>query len=279
MLTRLRGYGSCVLVWSLLCLALGSPAAARRQETGGDSYRISYQISMPRPTSHLFEVRIDVAGLPATTRHIDFQMPRWSPGRYAVFEFARNVQQVRASNYCAPQTECERAEHAPQRLDTQTWRVETAGSPGTTLSYKVFADDLSGTFSQLDSRHANFNGASVFMYVVGHKQDPATLSIDAPAGWKIANGYAPRADGRTWDFPNYDILIDTPTEIAPDWTAEEFQLEGRTYRVVVHAFGGFDARLRQRLARDVEKIVRAQTAMMGAPDLERYSFIIHFDPS
>jgi predicted metalloprotease with PDZ domain len=277
--TRARGHGSRVLLFSLLCLfVVASPLTADAQEAGGEPYRISYQISMPRPASHLFEVRIDVEGLKATTPHVDFQMPRWSPGRYAVFEFARNVQEAQASNYCPPETQCQRATFAPRRLDTQTWRVETQGAPGTTLFYKVFADDLSGTFSQLDTRHANFNGASVFMYVVGHKQDPVTLEIDAPAGWKIANGYAPRADGRTWEFPNYDILIDTPTEIAPDWTAEEFRVDGRTYRVVVHAFGSEGGK-RQRLARDVERIVRAETAMMGAPDLASYTFIIHFDPS
>ncbi|HEV2704772.1 MAG TPA: PDZ domain-containing protein [Pyrinomonadaceae bacterium] len=283
MSTRARGRGSRVLVLSLLCLFVvtssSPPRAADAQETRSEQpYRISYRISMPRPESHLFELRIDVEGLPPTTRHVDFQMPRWSPGRYAVFEFARNVQEVQAANYCAPETKCERAQFAPRRLDTQTWRVETQGAPGTTLSYKVFADDLSGTFSQLDARHANFNGASVFMYVVGHKQDPATLEINAPEGWKIANGYAPRADGRTWEFPNYDILIDTPTEIAPDWTVEEFQVDGRTYRVVVHAFGA-DGGKRRSLARDVEKIVRAETAMMGAPDLSAYTFIFHFDPS
>ena len=51
-----------------------------------------------------------------------------------------------------------------------------------TIRYKVFGNDLSGTFSQLDSRHANYNGGSIFMYVVNHKPDPVKLEIDPPGG-------------------------------------------------------------------------------------------------
>src|SRR2546421_580099 len=76
------------------------------------------------------------------------------------------------------------------RVDDQTWRIQLPAAAPTDvrLLYKVFANDLSGTFSQLDSRHANINGGCVFMYVVNHKQNPASLSIGAPPGWRIVNG-------------------------------------------------------------------------------------------
>ena len=32
-------------------------------------------------------------------------------------------------------------------------------------------------------------------------------------------------------------MIDTPTEIAPDWTEDQFQVDGKKYHVVVHSFG------------------------------------------
>ena len=35
-----------------------------------------------------------------------------------------------------------------------------------TIHYRVFGNDLSGTFSQLDTRHANYNGASGYTYKV-----------------------------------------------------------------------------------------------------------------
>src|ERR1041384_6344843 len=170
---------------------------------------ITYRLSMSRPVSHLFEVSILIV-LPDEKKEkpLQLQMAKWSPGRYGVFDFAKNVQEVRAvvgDGFKAQVT----------RVDDQTWSVDPMRSPILTISYKVFANDLDGTFSQLDTRHANYNGGSVYMYGVGHKPDPVKLEIIAPTGWKIVNGRTEQPGQTTWSFPNWDILIDTPTEIAP----------------------------------------------------------------
>jgi predicted metalloprotease with PDZ domain len=237
---------------------------------------ISYHLSMSRPVSHLFEVSIEVETAKSGPSAVSFQMPRWSPGRYAVFDFAKNVQEFRAvAGICPPDAQCKRVPLEVVRADDQTWRVETHGSQSLTVSYKVFGNDLSGTFSQLDERHANYNGGSIFMYIAGHKQDPVKLSIDPPAKWRITNGRMETDAQREWRFPNYDIMIDTPTEIAPDWTVDEFKVDGKTYRVVVHSFGSEGGK-RGALVSDIEKIVRAETGMWGAPEFDSYTFLIHF---
>jgi predicted metalloprotease with PDZ domain len=269
----------------LLILVLFAASHARAQETSAPAYKVAYRISMREPASHLFEVQVDVTDIKGAD-HVDFQMPRWSPGRYAVFDFAKNVQEARATSYCAPeQSQCIRAPFPLARLDTQTWRVTglpvssmTMLPTSVTFTYKVFAYDLSGTFSQLDQRHANFNGGSVFVYVVGHKQDAATLKVEAPAGWKVVNGRSTRPEQTEFSFPNYDELIDTPTEVAPDFTVQTFEVGGKLYRVVVHSFGE-EGGHRDELAKAVEKIVRAETATMGAPEFEQYTFLFHFDPT
>ena len=268
---KLSAWRAAILVALLTAI---SAVACGQQEQKLNS--ITYRLSMSRPTSHLFEVSIEITGVRKGTEGGDFQMPKWSPGRYGVFDFAKNVQEFRAAaGVCPPQAQCKRAPLAVVRLDDQTWRVETRGSESLTVSYKVFGDDLSGTFSQLDERHANFNGGSIFMYIVGHKQDPVKLSIDPPAKWRITNGRMESAEQREWQFPNYDIMIDTPTEIAPDWTVDEFKLDGKTYRVVVHSLGDEGGK-RGQLVRDIEKIVRAETAMWGAPEFDSYTFLIHY---
>ena len=265
-----------VAVCALAALLLFAwPAPVTASDQGQAPYRIAYEIAMPRPESHLFDVTVRVE-TPAAEEYVDFQMPRWSPGRYAVFDFAKNVQEFRLKEAPPPSSRCAQALRQLVRLDTQTWRAYTCGARRLAVAYKVFADDLSGTFSQLDDRHANFNGASVFAYVVGRKQDPVSLKIEAPRGWKIINGYSTRPDQTEFEFPNYDVLIDTPTEIAPDWTVEEFVVDGKRYRVVVHSFGGEGGRRRE-FVRDVERIVRAQFTAMPRPDFDSYTFIFHFD--
>ena len=261
------------LTLSLLLLLSGFASAQQEQALGS----VTYRLSMSRPMSHLFEVTIEVE-LPenSTAESLDFQMPKWSPGRYAVFDFAKNVQEFRAAaGTCPPPSRCDMAMRPVTRVDDQTWRVQRMNSYSLTITYKVFGNDLSGTFSQLDMRHANFNGGCIFMYIVNHKPDPVKLVISPPAGWRIVNGRMDRPDQREWQFPNWDIMIDTPTEIAPDWTQDDFQVAGKTYHVIVHSFGDEGGK-RAGLVRDIEKLVRAETAMWGPPEFDSYTFLIHF---
>ncbi|HEX5836106.1 MAG TPA: PDZ domain-containing protein [Pyrinomonadaceae bacterium] len=263
-----------LLYCTLLLLLVFNSAAAQEPPLKS----ITYRLAMTRPTSHLFEVAIEVELPPElNNKPLQFQMPKWSPGRYAVFDFAKNVQEFRAfDGRCPSSTPCTRKiVRTVTRIDNQTWSVAPAGSPTLTVLYKVFANDLSGTFSQLDERHANYNGGSIFMYIVGHKPDPVNLVIDPPAGWKIVNGRTDRPGQTEWQFPNWDILIDTPTEIAPDWTQDSFEVDGKKYHVVVHSFGPEGGK-RAALVRDIEKIVRAQVAMWGPPEFSEYTFLIHF---
>src|SRR5229473_3006795 len=239
--------------------------------------KINYRLGMTHPSSHLFEVSLEVER-PALAKvdSLDFQMPKWSPGRYAVFDFAKNVQEFQAAaGICPPKSRCDQAMRPVTRVDDQTWRVPFMNSPGLTINYKVFANDLSGTFSEVDSLHANFNGGCIFMYVVNHKQDPVRLEIDPPKDWRITNGRMTKKDQREWQFPNWDIMIDTPTEIAPDWTEDNFKVDGKNYHVVVHSLGPEGGK-RRALVRDIEKIVKTETAMWGLPEFDSYTFLIHF---
>src|SRR5689334_23925973 len=87
---------------------------ARAQETPLKS--INYRLAMSRPTSHLFEVSIAIE-LPDQLKDqpLQLQMPKWSPGRYAVFDFAKNVQEFRANGRIT-------------RIDDLTWSIDPAGT-------------------------------------------------------------------------------------------------------------------------------------------------------
>ncbi|HKO97925.1 MAG TPA: PDZ domain-containing protein [Pyrinomonadaceae bacterium] len=273
-MNRFLRNSSIALLVVLLFAATFSTASAQQNKP---LQSITYRLSMSQPVRHLFEVSIEVE-LPKdpNTTFLDFQMPRWSPGRYAIFDFAKNVQEFQAlGGICPRNAQCKMAPYPVSRLDNQTWRVFTQNADSLTVRYKVFGNDLSGTFSQLNQRHANYNGHSIFMYVVNHKADPVKLSIDPPANWRIANGRMDRMDQREWQFPNWDIFVDTPTEIAPDFTLDEFKVDGKTYRVMVHSLGDEGGK-RAALVRDIEKIVRAENAMWGPPEFDSYTFLIHF---
>jgi predicted metalloprotease with PDZ domain len=262
---RSRLFGLLIGIGSLMCSGTAFSAAAP----------IEYRLAMPQPAAHLFVVTIILNDNMAPS--LDFQMPAWSPGRYAIYDFARNVQDFRAQGgHNEPLT--------VEKIDKQTWRVHAEGSHRVAVEYKIFADTLSGTFSQLNDQHANYNGASTYMYVVGMKDRAVNLTIAPPKGWTVLNGFQnQKSEGDIWIglAPNYDILIDCPTEIAPlgdhgpIWL-RSFTYGGKTFRVVIHN-NGADKNL-DRFVGDLEKIVKTEFAVMGPPDFETYTFLFHFNP-
>jgi predicted metalloprotease with PDZ domain len=246
-----------------------SPAAPRSTPA---PLQLTYHLRISEPASHLAEVEIDAAGVSAPT--IRFDMPAWSPGRYAIYNFGKNVQDFSAK------TPDGRALPWSQP-DKQTWSVETGGSAEVRVRYEVYGNDLNGSFSQIDTTHANLNGASIFMYLSGHKPDPIHLNVEAPSGWQILSGYSLDTSQRDFEAPNYDRLIDTPLEISPTVAIDTFTDHGKTFRVGVHDYDADDEQrgaLVKQLVEGVKKIVSIEMAMMPEPDFDHYTFLFHFAP-
>lgn len=243
-----------------------APGAAPERVAAGPRLDIAYRVGFGDPAAHLYDIRLDVAGALGDT--LELQLPVWSPGRYMRFDFARNVQEFTVVG----------RDGRPVRWDRENgslWRVYPAGAGAVTVHYRVFANTLSGTFSVLDSAHANWNGASLFMYVAGHKPDPVRLHIDPPAGWHVMNGDTRTNDQSDYAFENYDRLIDSPTEVAPAFMVDSFTVDGRLYRTMVHYNGSAPAGVRARFVGDVQKLVRYENSVFAPPPLQMYTFIFN----
>jgi predicted metalloprotease with PDZ domain len=238
---------------------------------------LQYKLRLAHPSTHLFEVEIsiDTDG----TDHIDIEFPAWSPGRYFIYDFARNVQELHATDEHGKRL-------ATEKIAKGTWRVRTGGATPTTISYRMFGDTLSGTFSQLDDRHASVNGSSVFGYIVGRADEVIALEIEAPTGWKAYTSMPKkRRGGRTIFYAgNYDVLIDSPIEVGTPMT-RKFTLDGINYHIIIDIAGAEATRTSrkvkeviERFVGDTEKTVRAYVETFGRPEFDDYYFLVNFDP-
>ena len=234
--------------------------------TSSAAFDIAYRIAMPDPTAHLFDIHIDIGNV--TGDDVRLQLPVWSPGRYARFDFARNLEGLTITGPGGAPLQW-------QRENGSLWHIHSGGARTIAVHYRVFANTLSGTFSVLDSAHANWNGASLLMYVVDHKPDPVSLHVDLPPGWHIVNGDARTPDQTDYRFENYDRLIDTPTEVAPRVMLDSFTVDGKLYRTMVHHNGSSTSLERQRFVADVQKIVRYENSVFGPPPLAMYTFVFN----
>ena len=77
--------------------------------------KLRYSLRLQRAATHLMEVQIEAAN--AAEPSLDFIMPAWAPGRYAIYNFAKNVQEFQAVG----------AQGGPlpwTQPDKETWRVQ-----------------------------------------------------------------------------------------------------------------------------------------------------------
>ncbi|MGH9356065.1 MAG: M61 family metallopeptidase, partial [Terriglobia bacterium] len=258
-----------------LFLLAGPPVAAGA--VPASPLKIGYVLQLACPSSHLIGVKIAVTGIRQPS--VDLEMPAWAPGRYAVYNFAKNVQQFEALGAGGQPLSW-------KTTDKQTWHVATHGSGASiTIHYRVFANDLTGSFSQFDTTHAAVNGAGVYMYVAGHKSDPVSLRVELPAGlpkpWLIYSGFSLVPSQTAFEAANYDRLIDTPIEASSGCEEVQFHDHGKLFRVVVHAYGDGSeggGQWAADIARDLRKIVHCEMSIMPPPDFQAYTFLFHLSP-
>lgn len=226
--------------------------------------QINYELRMPNPEQHYFKISILIKN--NSEKQLNFVLPAWSPGRYTINDFAKNVINVSAVSNGKP---------LPiEKTDKQTWQIQTGSSNDVTLSYDVYANNLNGTFSVLDADHANYNGASIFMFLDGGRNKKVSLKIFPFGDWNVYNGYSSSENQTEFEFSNYDMMIDTPTEIGK-FIIHQFSVSGKKYRIMLNNEIG-DTTGASVFFADVEKIVKTQHSFMPKLDLTQYTFLVSF---
>ncbi len=249
-----------------LCIAL--PAFAFAQAP------VSYRLSFPAPEHRWMQVEATFPDLPPGT--LQLRMSRSSPGRYALHEFAKNVFEVRVTDGAGKALE-------PMRPNLHQWDI--AGHDGTVrLTYKVFGDRVDGTYLGVDSTHAHINMPASLVWARGLELRPVTVRFEQPGGasWRVASQLLPGADAQTFNAPNLQYLMDSPSEFSA-FALRTFTVDdgGRApvFRIALHHTGS-DADL-DAYARDVERIVREMRSVYSEyPRFENntYTFIADYLP-
>ncbi|WP_420474871.1 M61 family metallopeptidase [Noviherbaspirillum sp. ST9] len=233
---------------------------------------VHYTIVPKDSAAHLFEVMLTVEE-PATDGQV-FTLPAWIPGSYMIREFARNIVRITA--------ESGGKAVALNKLDKHTWQAAPCGRK-LTLTYEVYAWDLSVRAAHLDQTHGFFNGTSVFLAVAGQEQLPHVVDIRRPEGdlykaWRVATAL-PELKARRYGFgsyvaKDYDELIDSPVEMGA-FELATFKAHGIPHDIVIT--GRVPNLDMARLINDLKKVCEAQIALFEpksrrAP-MKRYVFM------
>jgi predicted metalloprotease with PDZ domain len=229
---------------------------------------ITYLVSFPEAQHHRMQVEVTFADLPAAPLQV--LMSRTSPGRYAVHEFSRNVYDVQIDDGMGVPLPVQHP--APGEWDV------TGHGGRVRVRYKVFGDQIDGTYLGIDATHAHINMPAALMWARGLENRAVRVAFAPPAGssWKIATQLHDTSDPSTFTAANLHYLVDSPAELS-DFVLRTFVVE-RPFRLVLHHDGS--DRDADRFATDLERLVReARAVFRELPAFEvPYTFIADLLP-
>jgi len=225
--------------------------------------KISYTVTFPQVQAHYADIEMNIEHLTQNT--LVLKMPVWTPGSYLVREFAKNVEgfTVSANGKEIPFTKTRK----------NWWSINTQGLSHVTIKYKVYCFENSVRTALVDISHAFLSTSGMFIYPEGMLNQPSTIHIVPFGGWdKVSTSLEMvNNDPFTVQAPNYDILFDSPIEVG-NQDVFGFEAAGVKYEVAMYGGGSYD---KERLKKDMAKIVEQETAIYGENPNKHYVFIVH----
>ena len=257
---RLRARFAVSAVFPALLLhAVPSASAARVPATEP----IQYTISLDHPERHLFHVRVTVPGVAG---ELLVQMPAWN-ALYQIRDFSNHVQRVEARVGAA--------EVAVEKIDKQTWRI--VGTGNVSIEYATYWDEAGPFATQLSAEHAFINPAMILMYVPGHTQDPALLTIsDIPENWRTASAASFTCSPATGKLAcnlaqtTYDAMVDAPIEVG---NFKQFRVPGVAANISVVVHG--ESWSQKKIEDELSKICGYELKLMDGAPFDHYTYILH----
>lgn len=223
---------------------------------------IRYTLRFPAPHTHYVEVE---AAIPAAGRtEVEVYMATWTPGSYLIREYQRHVEAVTAT-----------AGNKPASVVKSTknrWKIATGGAASVTLRYRVYSREMTVRNNWVESAFAMLNGAPTFITLVERAARPHDVRVELPAAWKkVETALIPVSGSpNTFRAADFDTLVDSPIIIGNPVT-REFTVDNKRHVIVLEGDTALiDA---DRIAADVQKIVNAGKAVMGALPYPHYYFM------
>jgi predicted metalloprotease with PDZ domain len=228
------------------------------QKENSEDLLLSYRVAMPQPQTHFFEITLQIKNWQQPQLHL--QMPVWTPGSYMVREYSRHLQDFKA-------VDAQGNSLSSRKTAKNHWCVE--GSGDLTISYRVFANDLTVRTNHLDASHGYFNPAALLFLVPDRTHQPIQIEIVPPANWQVTTPLP--GNNNIFTAQNFDELVDSPFEIGQH-KIYDFEVLGKPHQLAIWGEGHID--ITKWLA-DITKIVTATAQIFGGLPYDRYLFLLH----
>lgn len=230
---------------------------------GADQSPIQYTVSFPDAQNHYMNVE---ARVPTDKRaSIEMMMAVWTPGSYLVREYARHIDNVRATTSAGRALPC-------KKVRKNRWLIPCKGLDSITVKYRVYCRDMSVRGNWVEADFAMINGAPSFLTRgdKGFLKRRHKLTVKLPKGWGKAISALPNTTSSTaFVAADFDTLVDSPM-VCGNPAVYKFKVDGKEHLLVNQGEGGlWDG---AKAAKDVARIVKAHRDMWGFLPYKRYVF-------
>ena len=223
---------------------------------------INYQVAMPNPQNHLFEVTLNLEDYSLST--LDLKMPVWTPGSYLVREYAKQLQDFSATSDDKALTW--------RKIAKNHWQVDTDGISKITVKYRIFANELTVRTNHLDATHGYFNGAAIFFRIPEFDKQAIRVTIQTPPQWQVTTTLpVAKEQKNTFVAADFDTLVDSPFEIGPH-QLHDFEVRGKPHQLAIYGKGNVKV---EPLIEDIKKIIEVEADMFEGLPYEKYLFLLH----
>ena len=159
---------------------------------------VTYKLSFPNPQNHYCKVDMEFE---APSDNPVVGLPVWAPGSYLVREYAKHLEEITSNK-------------SMKKVVKNQWQISATKGEKVTVSYLVYANEVSVRTSFITDEHAFISPTGTFMYVKGLENTEHKVDVILPSKWKkVACGLINEKNKTQVVAGNYDLLVDAPIEV------------------------------------------------------------------
>ncbi|MGH9760393.1 MAG: M61 family metallopeptidase, partial [Blastocatellia bacterium] len=261
----LRFLSLCAVLALIAGLAVQAPAKAVQ----ADKLIVDYTVKVGNINGHLFHVTADIKNIEQP--RLDLSLPTWTPGWYTIENYAKNILRFQITD-----AKGNVLHHTMVRK--QTWRVNTSGLHEIRAEFDYYANILSLNTAKITPDFAFFTGTEIFLMPDGHRNTPSTVTLQLPDGWKVETALKSTSDPMKFTAPDYDTLVDSPTEMG-HFDVTRFEVEGKQHTLVVTPSGSLKKADTDEFTKMLAAIAATDSKMFGGLPYEKYTYFYFFAPA
>jgi predicted metalloprotease with PDZ domain len=222
-----------------------------------------YTVRMNNPEWHVFHVQLACKGIKKD--FIDFKMPVWTPGYYQKMDYAKYLEQLKATDETGKQLKWE-------KTTDNTWRVLSKNANTVNLEYDIKTMRSFVATAYVDETRAYILPAAVFLHIDKMINHPVQVTVVPDVKWdRVATGLDSLAGKKfTYTAPDFDILYDSPFLVGDLEELAPFYIRGVKHRFIGYKLGDFD---KAQFIADLKNVVDAAVKVIGHVPYKHYTFI------